>query len=175
MPFLTLDNYDEHVVPDYVGTMYRFSGDVSVKNSPEDFVYYTPRGVEYKTTYITYGTRGLNVTSESEPKEGKFFLPFKGVSTYCTFMGGDSKVTKVETDAGVPRRLLILKDSFGNAIPGYLFASFEQIHVVDCRYFTKNLTDYVHDNGITDIVFCNNLGHATVERTTSTLAKYLNQ
>lgn len=175
VPFLTLDNYDEHVVPDYVGTMYKFSGDVSVKNSPEDFVYYTPRDVEYKTTYITYGTRGLNVTSESEPKEGKFFLPFKGVSTYCTFMGGDSKVTKVETDAGVPRRLLILKDSFGNAIPGYLFASFEQIHVVDCRYFTKNLTDYVHDNGITDIVFCNNLGHATVERTTSTLAKYLNQ
>lgn len=175
VPFLDLSDYDRHEIPDYVGTMYHYSGDASVKSSPETFVYYTPRDVDYTTTYITYRTSGLNVTSESGPTEGKFFLPFKGVSSYCTFMGGDSKITKVHTSTENGRRVLILKDSFGNAIPGYLFGSFEEVHVADCRYFTKNMKQYVADNGITDIVFANNLGHATIERTCNAYRKYLNQ
>lgn len=175
VPFMDLSEYDRHEVPDYVGTMYKFSRDASVKASPETFVYYTPRDVEYTTTYITYRTSGLRVTSESDPAEGDFFLPFKGVSTYCTFMGGDTKITKVHTSTANGRRVLLLKDSFGNAVAGYLFGSFEEVHVADCRYFTKNMKQYVADNGITDIVFVNNLGHATMERTCASYRRYLNQ
>ena len=51
----------------------------------------------------------------------------------------------------------MLKDSFGNAIPGYLFESFEEVHVVDFRYFTYNIKDYVAENGITDILMANNI------------------
>ena len=40
---------------------------------------------------------------------------------------------------------------------GYLFGSFEEVHVVDGRYFTKNMKEYVRQNGITDILFCNNV------------------
>ena len=72
---------------------------------------------------------------------------------YCTFMGGDSKIVKVETNAGTGRKLVILKDSFGNALPPFLFASFDEIHVVDMRYFTHNMVEYVNENGITDILF----------------------
>ena len=90
-------------------------------------------------------------------------------------MGGDSKLVKVETPTRNGRHLLIIKDSFGNALPGYLFGSFEEIHVVDCRYFTENMVDYVRSNGITDIVFANNLGHATIKRTTDVVSHYLEQ
>ena len=67
-------------------------------------------------------------------------------------MGGDAKITHVNTSTKNGRRLLIIKDSFGNAIPGYLFYSFEDIHVVDFRYFAKNMKNYVRDNNITDIL-----------------------
>ena len=53
----------------------------------------------------------------------------------------------------------MLKDSFGNAIPGYLFGSFEEIHVIDFRYFTYNIKDYVDEHGITDILVANNISH----------------
>lgn len=175
VPFLPLNCYDRHEVPGYVGTMYKLSGDISVKNSPETFVYFTPRNVEYKTTYITYRTSGLKVLSESKPEEGRFFIPFKGSATYCTFMGSDARITKVVTSANNGRKVLILKDSFGNAIPGYLFGSFEEIHVVDCRYFTKNIADYVRSNGITDVVFANNLGHSGSARTCNSYRRYLEQ
>ncbi len=177
VPFLPLEDYDTHVVEDYVGTMYSFSKDPAVKNAPEDFVYYTPRDIEVSTTYVTYtlDKARRRVISQTEPREGKFFLPFKGVSTYCTFMGGDSKLTKVVTPTKNGRRLIILKDSFGNAIPGYLFGSFEEIHVIDCRYFTENMKDYVSDNAITDILFANNATHASTARTYDMYITYLNQ
>lgn len=72
-------------------------------------------------------------------------------------MGGDSNQTSVRTSTPGGRRVLILKDSFGNALPGYLFFSFEEIHIVDNRYFTKNMSRYVREHRITDILFANNV------------------
>lgn len=156
----TLDEFDERVTHRFVGTMYGFSGDISLKQSPEDFVYYEPRDVEYVTTYTVYDVDSLfRVVGEHRPYKGEFFHHFRDGSgkAYCTFMGGDTKITKVETSTKNGRKLLILKDSFGNALPGYLFGSFEEIHVIDGRYFTKNMVDYVSQNGITDLVFANNV------------------
>ena len=51
------------------------------------------------------------------------------------------------------RKLMIVKDSYGNAIPGYLFGSFEDIYVVDMRYFDSNLVNYIKSEGVTDLLF----------------------
>ena len=90
------------------------------------------------------------------------FKRFKDGSSlaYSTFMGGDTKLTQVRTDVANGRRLIILKDSYGNALPGYLMYSFEEIHVIDGRYFTHNMKDYVHEHQITDILFANNIFQA---------------
>ncbi len=179
VPFKDLSNYDTKVIHGYVGTMYMYSKVADVKNNPEDFVYHIPQGVEYSTTYIDFSLDKSRryVVKTGEPHEGKFFWDYPDGSgaAYCTFMGGDTKVTQVKTSTANGRRLLILKDSFGNALPGYLFYSFEQIHVVDCRYFTLNLTQYVNDNGITDIVFANNVGHAATATIIKNYRKYLVQ
>ncbi len=178
VPFKDLDNYDRHVIRNYVGSMYHYSKDMSVKRAPEDFVYWTPRDIEYTTTYINYSV-GANrqVGGASQPKEGAFFMNYPDGSTgaYCTFMGGDAKITKVVTPVRNGRKIMIMKDSFGNAIPGYLFYSFEEVHVIDFRYFKKNLKRYVADNGITDVVFANNIGHAYVSSTHRAYEKLLTQ
>lgn len=160
VPFKDLSHYDKHVVHDYVGSMYGYSKDIAVKNAPEDFVYYTPKNAGEQTTYITYSTnKDYQVTSESAPYAGNFFHSYPDGSggAYCTFMGGDSHIVKVRTNANNGRRILIIKDSFGNPIPGYLFYSFEEVHVIDFRYFKKNLKDYVANNKITDIVLAFNI------------------
>lgn len=176
VPFKGLDSYEKKVVTPYVGTMAMYAKDAAVKAAPEEFVYYVPKGINYTTTYITYTLRNhKTIVKESAPKQGAFFLPFKGVSAYCTFMGGDSKITKVETGTHNGRRVLLIKDSFGNAVPGYLFFSFEQIHVIDSRYFNKNLVKYVEDNGITDIVLCNNITHASTDAICKNIEKFLVQ
>ena len=178
VPFKDLSNYDEHVVHGYVGSMYGYSKDIAVKNSPEDFYYYTPRGANEKTTYITYSVnKDYQVTSERGPYSGEFFHHFPDGSggAYCTFMGGDCHIVKVETEAPNSRRLLIIKDSYGNPIPAYLFYSFNQIHVIDFRYFTKNLKQYVADNGITDIALAFNIFSAASGSAMGKVKNFLTQ
>ncbi|MBR3647068.1 MAG: hypothetical protein IKN59_01580 [Paludibacteraceae bacterium] len=155
-----LTEFDQRVTRNFVGTMYGFSRDISVKRSPEDFVYYVPRDVTYTTTYTVYDIDStFQVIGEHRPYQGEYFHHFRDGSgkAYCTFMGGDTKITKVVTSTQNGRKVLILKDSFGNALGGYLFGSFEEVHIIDGRYFTKNMVDYVSKNGITDIVFANNV------------------
>lgn len=155
-----LSEFDERVTHSFVGTMYGFTQDVSIKRSPEDFVYYEPKNVEYTTTYTNYSIdENYRVTAEHKPYTDKFFFHYRDGSgaAYSTFMGGDCKITRVVTSTKNGRKVLILKDSFGNALPGYLFGSFEEIHVIDGRYFTKNMVAYVSQYEITDIVFANNV------------------
>lgn len=178
VPFRDISDYDQHVVHGFVGTMYGYSKDIAVKESPEDFVYYTPRGVDYTTTYTNYHANSdRKVTSKSAPQKGPFFYKFKDGSgaAYSTFMGGDQKLTRVNTSTRNGRRLLIFKDSFGNAIPGYLFHSFEEIHVVDFRYFPDNIGEYIRQNGITDILFANNTFAVTGNAASSRYSKFLIQ
>ncbi len=178
VPFLDISKYEKHVVKDFVGTMYAYSKDVSVKNAPEDFVYYTPTGVSYTTEYINFDVdKKGHVRGEGKPYKDKFFYHFKDGSSgaYSTFMGSDMKLTKVTTSTHNGRKILIFKDSFGNAIPGWLFGSFEEIHVVDCRYFTRNVKKYVRDNGITDIVFTNNVFKACSKELSKTYNRFLTQ
>lgn len=178
VPFTPLEYYDTCRIEGYVGTMARFANSETIRRSPEVFEYYKPRRNDYSTTYVVYtlDKKRLNVISESEPVPGSFFKDTaRGSSSYLVFMGGDSRLTKVDTNAPSGRRLLILKDSFGNAIPGYLFDSFGQIHVADCRYFTPNIRDYIAANGITDILFVNNMAHVITPRTAESYLRYLEQ
>ena len=172
--FKPLSAYDMKVVKNFVGTMYKFSGNVAVKNAPEDFVYYTPRDVSYRALFSEYIFNARKqVVGEREPVEGSFFRQYAdgNGAAYCTFMGGDTKLTKVTTSTANGRKLMILKDSYGNALPGYLFSSFEEIYVVDYRYFRQHIVAYAQDHGITDVLFANNLIHASMKNTTDTYLK----
>lgn len=60
-----------------------------------------------------------------------------------------------------------MKDSYGNALLGYLFSSFEEVHVVDFRYYQKNILKYIDDNKITDLLFANDLLHAHARGTST--------
>jgi hypothetical protein len=161
------EGYTTKVVHGFVGTMYGYSHSLAVKRSPEDFVYYYPN-TEF-TTYVTaYDLdEDFKISKMHAERKSAYFAKFKDGSSgaYCTFMGSDKQITRVLTSVSNGRRIIILKDSFGNTIPSCLFYSFEQVHVIDYRYFTQNMKDYVAKHQITDIMFANNItfcvtGHA---------------
>ena len=163
VPFRDLSHYTKKTVRNYVGSMYGYSKDISIKKAPEDFVYYVPNGLKYTTTYINYTIdKNYHVTGEGKPFKSSFFFHFKDGNggAYCTFMGSDTRITVVRTPVKNGRRVMVIKDSFGNPIPGFLFYSFEEVHVIDFRYFKKNMKAYVNNNKITDILFACNIFNA---------------
>lgn len=179
VPFLPLADYDSCVVRNFVGTMQRFSQDSAIGRVPEDFVYYVPRTVQCHATHVKYnfGGKRHNITVPQPREDCEFFRVYEDGSpnAYSTFMGGDANTTSIYTSTKNGRRLLILKDSYGNALTSFLFGSFEEIHVVDCRYFTENIIRFAKDRHVTDVLFANNLLHAYTPVTSQTLRKYITQ
>lgn len=159
VPVPDLEDFDVETMPEYLGSMYGFSKDIAVKQSPEDFVYYKPR-----CNYRCFITQ-FSVDSRYHPngvypeREMPFFRNdmLTRSAAYCVFMGGDANITRVCTEVNNGRRLLLLKDSYGNAMPSNLFGSFEEVHVVDFRFFHKSLPVYIREHGITDVLFTNNM------------------
>ena len=177
VPFLDISEYEQRVVHDYVGTMYGYSGDAVLKNNPEDFVYYVPKTVDYTTTYYDYILQDGKIAGANAPYEADFFIKYSDGNgmAYCTFMGGDAKIVKVSTNAGTGRKLAIFKDSYGNALPPFLMGSFDEIIVIDMRYFTHNAIDYLKENGVTDVLFANNAFHAATASTVTYYNNFLTQ
>lgn len=157
-----LQDFEPQIVTGYVGSMFGYSQSHAVKESPEDFVYYVPRA-SYHTHYTVFSIDAdYRIVGEGEERDGPFFVPQPEGSSdaYSTFMGSDKRITQVTTEVNNSRHLLIVKDSFGNAVPGYLFGSFEEVHVIDFRYFPYSIKEYVGQHRITDLLFVNNLSHA---------------
>ena len=52
---------------------------------------------------------------------------------------------------------MVIKESFGNAFAPFLLSHYEQVFVVDLRYFQTSLVDLVVENDIDDVIFINNI------------------
>ncbi len=144
--FDDLSAYNEVTVEGYVGTMYSFSdNNADLLNDPEDFVYYEPSG----TYYTDYYDQSFNFEYS-----GDLLVSIGDTSSmYLTYMGGDGYIVDVQTDVTNGRKLLVIKDSYGNAEIPFYTGSFEEIFVIDMRYAEINLINFVEDMGITDILF----------------------
>ena len=142
--FADLSTYEEKVNSGYVGTMYAYSQDTRILNDPEDFVYYIP-----SNTYQTY----YYDTAFNYQYDAELILDMPVEGSYLMFMGGDNKIVKIKTDVHNGRKLLVMKDSYGNAEIPFYTGSFEEIYVTDMRYFDCNLVNFIQDRGITDVLF----------------------
>jgi hypothetical protein len=149
VPFTPLSEYEKVVIEGYVGTMYGYSGDIRLKNNPEDFVYYKPPN-GYDVTYYNYDAPETAIKST-------LFIPQSVGMSYCVFMGGDAKLTHIETDVKNGRKLAVFKESYGNALIPFLTGSFEEIYVIDIRYFPYKAAGYLTEKGVTDVLFANNV------------------
>lgn len=155
VPFVSLSDYDTATKKDYVGSMYTYTESAVLLDNPEEFTYYIPKN-KYKTTYYS--------TSFTDPTEGDLLMNLDGYDNsmyYLVFMGGDDKITHVETDCKNGRTLVIFKDSYGNALVPCLTSSFENIYVCDMRYFELNAIDFCKQVGCTDLLFAMNTFSAT--------------
>lgn len=144
--FKDISTYTKYENEGYVGTMYAFSGNANILNDPETFTYYKPSNIDKCTAY--YYDTSFNYTGS-----GNFFNNVDVANSYLVFMGGDEQIVKVKTDVKNGRKLCVVKDSYGNAEIPYYMGSFEEIYVVDMRYFDLNLVDFVNQTGVTDLLF----------------------
>ncbi len=137
--------YTTKSVDGNLGSFYRYFGRTELAQWPETFTWYEPK-FTFDATYYRYGT--MDVVSTSHNK--MFFFwdePF-----YDMVNHGDSYLTHIVTSQKNGRRIVVFKDSFGNALAPFLAAGFEEIYVIDLRYYTGDPYTFIAEKQITDVL-----------------------
>ncbi|MFU0831368.1 MAG: DHHW motif protein [Oscillospiraceae bacterium] len=67
---------------------------------------------------------------------------------YSVYLGGNPSVTVVKNPEAKGGTLLLLKDSFANSMIPYLSQNFSEIHMIDLRYYNRDIYQYIQQNGI---------------------------
>ena len=93
-----------------------------------------------------------------------------GSLAYGVFIYGDNPLTVMKSssdNAQSGKKIVVVKESYGNAFVPYLTNNFEEVHVVDLRSFRStmntDLATYCRNNGITNVLFLNGIMSANNE------------
>jgi hypothetical protein len=144
-----LSSMQRNVIPNFLGTLYRSTRDKRLEENKDSVVYHKVP-VSYRA-YQLYGN-GYGLIRKSS----LYVDLAKGGNAYGVFLGGDLPALCVVSKQQNGRRVLILKNSFGNAISPYFVSHFERTYIGDYRYFSCNLKDFIEKNQITDLVIFHN-------------------
>ena len=62
----------------------------------------------------------------------------KDYNSYIAFIAGDNPMTVYKTSAGNGKKLVILKESYGNAFSTWTVNDYSEVYIVDIRRFNGN-------------------------------------
>lgn len=161
---ISLTSYTAGEITNFLGSAYKATLNVQLKKAPDTITYYEPLD-DY--TYTRHLTTGKTVTGQLV--DPAYATPANGL--YAVFLGGDFPWGEINTGHTNGKKIVVVKDSYGNALIPFLLPHFETVYYVDPRYFTGSLTEFVEEHGATDILF---LSSATATRTTG-MAQLINQ
>lgn len=148
-----LEGYTTDTYDGFLGTFYRDSNEnAAMKANPDKVVAYHPLSTEATLDYTDKNgqtLRGKIIYDESDAPAS-----FK----YGTFITGDNSYSVINNpDVTDGSRCVVVKESFGNAFVPFLTDHYQTIYVIDYRYWSGSLSQFVTDNGVQDVLFVNNL------------------
>lgn len=139
-----LTNYDIECRGKFLGSLYQLTRDSRLKDKGDSLILHKIR--------TNYSMKVLNSFSNyTNGVSGQMY--YKGNNSYGCFISGDMPFERFDTDIKNNRRLVVIKNSFGNALIPHLVQNFETVFVVDYRYFEGSIYDLVFSQRITDILF----------------------
>ena len=154
----------------YLGSFYSDSNkDSRLGNNPDTVEAYEPKD-----------TNKITIT-DSKGNENDYTI-ISDVSTwvasskYNAFIGGDNPYSVIHNDKVTDgSACLVVKESFGNAFVPFLVPHYQDIYIVDYRYFRQvkdtTVVSLVRQLGVQDVLFLNNTSATRNE----SLMKYLDR
>lgn len=153
-PSVSVSQFSSDVLSDeFYGTTYSKASLYTAK--PDTITAYIPSpAVSVQVDY----NQGEEITDTIYQRS---FLDQK--DKYSVFLNANQPTTRITTSTQNGRKLLLVKDSYANAFVQMALPDYEEIHVIDLRYFQQSVYDYIEENGVTDVLllytlkgFCSN-------------------
>lgn len=145
---LTLNN-----IPNFTGTLYSSSKAEALNNNPDTITYY-----DMPESYT------MSILKKDSTKWNEYRCMYnEGINNYNIFIYGDNPVTKIINDNEKNgKRILVIKDAYGNAFIPWLINNYDEVHAIDFRSYNGNAISYCVKNGITDVLFINSTVNSSV-------------
>jgi len=136
-------------VEGFLGSLYTATGSSVLASNTDTVDYYSLPNNTYALMNERQGSSTINVDVYYPAATG-------GELTYGVFCWGDTAQFVIHSDCGTGRKIALVKDSFANAFAPYLSANYDEVHLIDYRYWYGDLNQYLKDNGIKEVLFLNN-------------------
>ena len=79
-------------------------------------------------------------------------------SKYNCFAGSDQPIAVFTNhDVNDGSACIVVKESFGNVLMSYLADHYQTVYEIDYRYWNGSLVEFAKENGVTDVIFANNM------------------
>ncbi|MEW9097035.1 MAG: DHHW family protein [Clostridiaceae bacterium] len=135
------------VSEDFYGSMYSKSGFRGLE--PDSINLYLPKNKQ--NLIVSYSDKDKNSSSiytmDNLNKKDK----------YTVFLDGNHPVVKISTEVKNDKKLLIIKDSYANSFVPFLLDHFNEIYMVDLRFYNENLNDLINKNNIDNLLILYNV------------------
>lgn len=143
----SLSDYEKTDYGEFLGSLYLVTRNEKLKENPDYIELFDPQ-VSHKYQ---------SLAEKVYYNEGQVFVKkwLKTDDKYAVFLGSDQPIVKIETNQNYGRNILVLKDSYANALVPYLMGVADNIVVIDPRLFTGKVDDVIAKHDITDILFVN--------------------
>lgn len=76
---------------------------------------------------------------------------------YAVFFGGNEPLLVIQSNSSNEERVLIIKDSYANCLVPMLADQFGEIHMMDLRYYHEDVTAYLEEHDIQNVIFIHNV------------------
>jgi hypothetical protein len=145
-----LERYETVTVDNFLGSAYTKTLSKDLENNPDTIQIYLPFTKNRFTRY-----------SGNTPKEADVIdLSYaEGKDKYLVFISsGGGTWSVIQTDVKNGKKLLIMKDSFGNAIAPFFMPHYEEIYIIDSRFYSTahtkmNIPQFIEHHGIQEVAF----------------------
>ncbi len=128
----------------FLGTHFLKTNDASLKANADTVFYWIPKVKEV-------ALRWKNKKMEECPT---FKLDSIEKNRYLVFLGGDEPFMQLTSKTVKNKKvILVIKNSYGNPFVSYLTAHYEQVLVLDYRYFRGNLSEIIKNYKVNDLLF----------------------
>lgn len=146
---VTLDKYPQKDFPGFLGTLYDKTRSPKIAANPDTVEVFMPLvESDFKIHTRNGSVLDWHVINESYGKPN-----FK--NKYLVFLSGDEPLSIITTNVDTNRKILVFKDSYGNAFIPFLMNHYKEIHVIDPRHFKSNAVAYANEQAFDDILFLN--------------------
>ena len=133
------------VTDSFSGTL---ASKIGIATRPDSIEIYEPKDpVDYVLTY-----------NRTEDVRSSVYQPYvlEGKDKYAYFFGGNYGFIQAKTELNTGRRLLVIKDSYAHCFAPFLFSYYDEVDLLDLRYYNSSLEDLITQEGYTDILVLQN-------------------